>query len=195
MEYFLGLDLGQAADCTALVIAERLPTKPKRSFHLRHIQRFKLGTPYPTIVNEVKALTETKDLKGQCTLVIDQTGCGRPEYDLFVTARLSCPLSGVSIHGGDNTTREGRQWRVPKRNLVTTIQVLLQEQRLKIADVLPEALILLKELLNFCQKIDPLTAHDSYSAWREGGHDDLVLAKALACWITDHQLHVQSTSR
>jgi hypothetical protein len=26
------------------------------------------------------------------------------------------------------------------------------------------------------------TAHDSYEAWREGDHDDLVLATALACW-------------
>jgi hypothetical protein len=26
------------------------------------------------------------------------------------------------------------------------------------------------------------TAHDSYEHWREGDHDDLVLAAALACW-------------
>ena len=31
-------------------------------------------------------------------------------------------------------------------------------------------------------KIDPLTAHDSYGYAREGIHDDLVLAVALACW-------------
>ena len=31
-------------------------------------------------------------------------------------------------------------------------------------------------------QIDPLTAHDSYGAWREKEHDDLVLAVALACW-------------
>ena len=31
-------------------------------------------------------------------------------------------------------------------------------------------------------KIDPLTAHDSYGAWREGAHDELVLAVAVACW-------------
>jgi len=28
----------------------------------------------------------------------------------------------------------------------------------------------------------PQTAHDAYSAWREGQHDDVVLARALACW-------------
>ena len=31
-------------------------------------------------------------------------------------------------------------------------------------------------------KIDPLTAHDSYGAWREGAHDDMVLAVAIAVW-------------
>ena len=39
-----------------------------------------------------------------------------------------------------------------------------------------------KELLNFRQKIDPATAHDSYSHRREGDHDDLVLATAMSCW-------------
>ena len=40
-----------------------------------------------------------------------------------------------------------------------------------------------KSVVNFRQKIDPATAHDSYSAWRERDHDDLVLALALACWL------------
>ena len=39
-----------------------------------------------------------------------------------------------------------------------------------------------KELLNFRVKINISTSHDSYEAWREGDHDDLVLAVALACW-------------
>jgi hypothetical protein len=39
-----------------------------------------------------------------------------------------------------------------------------------------------KELLNFKRKINLKTGHDSYEHWREGDHDDLVLACALACW-------------
>jgi hypothetical protein len=60
--------------------------------------------------------------------------------------------------------------------------VLLQQARLQIAQNLPETPMLMQELLNFKVKIDPSTAHDSYSAWREQDHDDLVLALALACW-------------
>ena len=42
--------------------------------------------------------------------------------------------------------------------------------------------VLVKELLNFRVKINISTAHDSYEAWREGDHDDLVLSVALSCW-------------
>jgi hypothetical protein len=43
-----------------------------------------------------------------------------------------------------------------------------------------------QELLNFRVKIDPRTAHDFYEHWREGDHDDLVLATALACWFSEY---------
>ncbi len=59
----------------------------------------------------------------------------------------------------------------------------MQSERLKIAKRLPEAGTLRQELQNFRVKIDPKTAHDSYSHWREAEHDDLVLATALACWF------------
>jgi hypothetical protein len=42
-----------------------------------------------------------------------------------------------------------------------------------------------QEFLAFRVKIDPLTAHDSYGAWREGAHDDLVLAVAVAAWYAE----------
>ena len=43
-------------------------------------------------------------------------------------------------------------------------------------------------------KINLETAHDSYGAWREGTHDDLVLAVALALWTAqqgvDRTVHI-----
>jgi hypothetical protein len=56
------------------------------------------------------------------------------------------------------------------------------ERRPKVAEGLPLWPTLREELLNFRRKIDLKTAHDSYEAWRESDHDDLVLAAALACW-------------
>ena len=77
-------------------------------------------------------------------------------------------------------TTGGGGYHVPKRDLVTTLQVLLQSGRLKVASDLKLAKVLVDEMLNFKVKINVKTAHDSYEAWREGIHDDLVLAVALA---------------
>ena len=111
------------------------------------------------------------------------TGVGAPVVDMFVNAGLK-PI-GIYIHGGDRVTREGSTYRVPKRDLVGCLQVLLQNQRLKIAPG-PLSDILATEMLNFKVKIDPATAHDSYSTWREADHDDLVLSVALACWYGEN---------
>jgi hypothetical protein len=188
--YFAGLDLGQVTDPSALAVAERIQPKEGRAvYHFRYLERLKLGTPYPQQVAHVKGIIERPPLRHNTTLALDYTGLGRPVADMFSLVRMPCALYTVGIHGGDKAAwdEEDRSLvRVPKRDLVAVVQVLLQSERLKIAEALPEAKTLVKELLNFKVKIDPQTAHDSYSAWRENIHDDLVLAVALACWIGEH---------
>lgn len=191
--YSAGLDLGQATDYSALAIAERIPPPQpggKATYHVRYLERLKLGMPYPEQVAHVKRLLEMPPLKGHVTLALDYTGVGRPVADMFRQARIPCRLYLIGIHGGekvlwDDTDRS--LVRVPKRDLVAVVQVLLQSGRLKIAEALPEAQTLVKELLHFRVTIDPATAHDRYSAWRDGHHDDLVLAVALACWIGEEK--------
>ncbi|MGA2669918.1 MAG: hypothetical protein ABSF21_00650 [Dehalococcoidia bacterium] len=193
MTLFMGLDLGQAQDYTALSVVEAQPTKKKYwgngyepireieglpvSFNVRHLQRYTLGTSYPIIIEDV--VSKIKQFEGT-VLAIDHTGVGRPVFDLFERAGLH-PL-GITITGSDMAHGEGRQWRVPKRDLVGVLQVAVQGNRLKVAKELPDATTLVNELLNFRVKINLKTAHDSYEAWREGVHDDLVLSVALACW-------------
>lgn len=184
MAYLCGLDLGQAQDYSALVIVEAHETPAV--YDLRELRRFALGTPYPAIVTAVQSLLATAPLTRQCQLVVDATGCGRPVVDMFRQVPPgglpTGPVIAISIHGGDTVQHASAHYRVPKRDLVGVLQVLLQQQRLRIARSLPEAATLVQELLNFRVTIDPRTAHDSYAAWREGQHDDLVLATALACW-------------
>ncbi len=173
--FILGLDLGQARDYTALAIIE----KPEGAiYHVRRLERTR-GTPYPDVVSRVKEILEK--LPG-AALVVDATGVGAPVVDAFRQAGLK-PIA-IYIHGGDRVTRDGDTYRVSKRDLVGVLQVLLQNQRLKIARG-PLSDTLANEMLNFKVKIDPATAHDSYSAWREAEHDDLVLATALGCWFGD----------
>ena len=176
---FLGLDLGQAQDYTALSIltVDWTPDKPL-SFDVGYLQRYPLGTSYPVIVDDISS--KVNQLRGSC-LVIDHTGVGRPVFDLFNRAGLS-PI-GISITGGNEVHSEGREYRVPKRDLIGVLQVALQSGRLKIARELPEAATLIDELLNFKVKINSQTAHDSYSAWREADHDDLLLSLAMSSWF------------
>lgn len=93
--------------------------------------------------------------------------------------------AAVFITGGDTVHQDGKEYRVPKRDLVGAVQVLLQTERLKIASSLKEASTLTAELLAFKVNINA-KGYDrdgnDVGDWRENQHDDLVLAVALACW-------------
>ena len=192
----MGLDLGQARDYTALAIIEKVmpdgdvplyektepPMPPEPHVHVRYLERFPLGTPYPDVVRRVAGSKKELEKTSGSTvpLIVDATGVGVPVVELFREAKLR-PVS-VWIHGGENVTSEGRSFRVPKRDLAGVLQVLFQSGRIKVARSLREAETLMRELQAFRVKINLKTGHDSYEAWREGDHDDLVLAVALACW-------------
>ena len=62
--------------------------------------------------------------------------------------------------------------------------MLLQGDRLKFAAGLPEVKTLVGELLSFEVRITE-AGSDTYGAWREGAHDDLVFAVALAAWYAE----------
>jgi hypothetical protein len=185
MKFYVGLDLGQAQDYTALSVVEKVAIKITENqkspvsyeYQVRHLQRFKLGTPYPEIVTQVREMMAKLP---DSILVVDHTGVGRPVVDLFRASGMR-PIA-VTITGGDTVNQEAGLWRVPKRDLVGALTVTFQNGALKIAEALPEAKTLIDELLNFKVKINVKTAHDSYEAWREGIHDDLVLSVAMAIW-------------
>src|SRR5207302_6194521 len=76
--------------------------------------------------------------------------------------------------------RSGDNWLlVPKVNLVSQLQVLVQQQRILIAAELPLATLLRQELLDFRVKISQ-AGIDTYEALTESAHDDIVTALALA---------------
>ncbi len=190
--FFVGLDLGQSQDSTAIAVVERRLTKgefdhvayayrKEVGLYLRFLERPPLGTPYPDIVYRVAEVVQSSELAGRCRLVVDATGVGRPVVDMVRKARLGCSLMPVLITGGDTESQPDEYYRVPKRDLVVGLQVLLQDKTLQIAGKLPQGEELVKELMGMQVKLTG-SGHDQYGAWREGAHDDLVLAVALACW-------------
>jgi phage FluMu gp28-like protein len=177
--YTIGVDLGQVSDYTAVAVLEE---GPSRHYALRHLVRLR-NRPYPEIVNGIRLLV--RRLPGTPALAVDATGVGRPVVDMMKEARINADLYPVTITGGDAVTRDGLEYRVPKRDLCSCVAVLLQSGRLKIAREIPYAGTLQHELIRFRVKISP-DGHDSYAAWREADHDDLVLAVAVASWMSEH---------
>jgi hypothetical protein len=214
---YVGVDLGQQRDYTAISITEKvlLPTgtysrepyfdwdtqrtrwhsveQGKPEYRLRHLERPPLGTSYVDVVERIlELLGSLAKLDKELVLAVDTTGVGRPVADMLkrhlekwleTNRHVRLTTGWITITGGDSVTKaEGGGLRVPKRDLASAPLVLMQNGQLKIAAEMPLAETLRKELLSFKVKINISTAYDSYEAWREGDHDDLVLAVALACW-------------
>ena len=161
--------------------AVKAPEEPTR-LRCVGLYRWPLKTRYATVVNDIGAHLDRLRAAGEdVELVIDGTGVGVAVLELFDAAGIR--YTAVSIHGGQATTHEGKVWRVAKKSLVAALQVAAQNRTLTIDRPKSElAQALRAEMGNFRHTINPATAHESFAAWRESDHDDLVLALALACW-------------
>ena len=191
-EFFVGLDLGQAQDPSALAVLER-STAPDPAdatcdlthYAIPHLERWPLGTAYPAIIQRVVSLFAKPPLQN-ATLVVDHTGVGRAVVDLLRDAkaqgRLRANLKAVTITGGHAVSfADDGSFHVAKKHLVGALQVLFQSRRLRFARDLRLAEVFIKELNNFRVKMTAV-GNETYEAWREGDHDDLVLAVAIAAW-------------
>jgi hypothetical protein len=199
--YFVGLDLGQSQDYTALAVVQTVPVwiAEKRvhenHIHLRHLERFPLKTPYTEVADRVRALLtgppfsedevdpiRRRIAKPRVELIVDKTGVGVAVTDLLKERRLN--FTSVTITGmGQKVGSTGRrEYSVPKQDLVSALEVPFHKGTLKVAEGLALWPTLRSELLTFRRKQNTRTTHISYEHWRESDHDDLVLAAALACW-------------
>jgi hypothetical protein len=196
MSFYVGLDLGQSNDHTALAVVEKTKageTDDATDLHLRHLERYPLRTPYPEIVARVAALVEDPQLRNtylnrrlgrrileKPELFVDATGVGRPVVDLFKERGLR--YKAITITGGNKVTSVAGGYGVPKRDLIGGLEVPFHSGRLKVAAGLRLWETLRAELQTFRRKVSLTTGMDTYEHWRESDFDDLVLAAALACW-------------
>jgi hypothetical protein len=190
--FFGGVDFGLARDYTAIAVIERAElvgefdyeVRAKRKeveLRLRYLERIELGTPYPEVVERVVQVTRNGQLAGRCHLAVDGTGVGRPVVDLLRGARPRAILMPVTITSGQTETTGGEFYGVPKRDLIVGLQVLLQRGGLQIAAGLQFGRKLVEEMMAMEVRVSP-AGNEQYAAWREGTHDDLVFAVALAYW-------------
>jgi hypothetical protein len=186
--YYIGLDLGLPGEYSALTIVRQTRSEPEKVEDSRYecvaLTRYSPGTSYPAILSDVQDLLKKPPLNAETRLSLDETGAGRAVTELFKQAGLE-PVVITITAGFDTLAVDSLTYHTPKRDLVSSVQVLLQSGRLKIARRLPDAGILEKELLNFKFKV-PLNAADDFTYWREGAQDDLVFALCIACWTGEN---------
>ena len=206
MSFVIGVELGQVSDVTAIAVVQSLTLRflrsekireerwvsvrpvyqgpdgkevrehPPVNFALRHLERIPAGVSYPEIVSRVRSLHG--QLQKPVT-VLDATGVGKAAVELFRKSNVY--VSVFTLVAGDQVIRDGSNYRIPKRDVISSTQVLLQTGRLKIARSLPHAALLARELVNFRFKVGQDRSEDVLD-WREGPDDDLVLALAIAAW-------------
>jgi hypothetical protein len=187
-QFVFGLDLGQAQDFSALAMLEQTregPETPAR-YDCVHLHRWPLNTPYPKVVSDVAGMVSAPGVTDAC-LAIDGTGVGRPIVDLFIQANLSASIVPVLITAGHAARLAEDGYRhVSKVLLVGALRSLSDRKLLRFAKGLALAKTVEKELANFKTKIT-LAANETFACdWREGQHDDLVLATAIAAWVGEN---------
>ena len=160
----------------------------KRRYRVTFLERVRLGTPYPDIVDRVRQVARARELAGRCTLVMNATGVGAPVLDLLRRADLGCGIEPVILTGGERESHAGGVWHVPKRDLVSGLQTMLEKRELGLPKRLPAARELGKEIADMGVKVSD-RGRVSYGAWKAGEHDDLVVATALACWRAKWKEH------
>ena len=191
---YLAVDLGQANDPTAIAILSALPTiggketpLKKRELQCPVLERLPLRTSYPNIVKYVaKVKRDLEAGMSEVYLIVDATGVGRPVVDMFMEEGLA-PVA-LTITGGHEVTNGEEQWEVnvPKRDLISALQVSMHLGTMKIAKSLTFAETLRRELELFKIKVST-KGSVSLEAWREKDHDDLVLALAMAAWAATYE--------
>jgi hypothetical protein len=186
----LGLDLGQSIDHSALCGVEKVRLdvpvyRRKWRYVVRLLDEFPLGVSYPAQVKRACATLGHPALKGsRCG--VDYTGVGRPVYDMMKDARPPVLLYPVLTTSGHNTSYDPktREVHVPKTELVSLLQVLLQADLVNWHPTLAAAPRLKDQLAKFRVKITK-AKNQTFGA-EAGSNDDLVTALATACWLGEH---------
>src|SRR5688572_8317452 len=179
----VGIDVGQAHDPTAVCIASSIvsetlnpalaplfpTTKPR--VEVSHLERLKLGMPYPQQVDHLASLLLRDPMpRFNPSVLVDYTGVGRPVFDMFRERPALRWAEGVVITGGREIAAIPAGWSVPKAELVSKLQAMLHSGQLKIARSLPDAPVLVHELQDF--RVRYTDAGNAVFNAREGAHDD-----------------------
>lgn len=179
--YFIGLDLGLRVDYSAIAVVEKVMdavawSAPRYGgLRVRWLERVALGTPYGKVVDRVEEIAGHAEMGPECHLTVDATGVGAPVVEMIRRRRMECGVTAVTITGGMRAGGTSVDATVPRADLLGGLLVLLEKGELQIARGLAETPALVREMVSLRKD------------GKGEGHDDLVMAVALACWSAGKQ--------
>ena len=186
---YMGQDLGERVDPSALAIAEYVsaPTSTvdpatweplfRCSLALRHMESPPLGTEYPDVAARARQVAQHPRIAGRCTLVVDANGAGAGAMSLFKKPEFPAPLIAMIATGGQEARATEGGYNVPKPMLLDRLEYLLRTKKLRIA-VAPWTEPLIRELTMIKRELQP----SGYVTYSSPIHDDMVMALAMAAW-------------
>lgn len=212
VNYCIGVDLAQGgadASCISVIEQTEMVNGELPEYAVIHLERYRdrlapqiiperLGVIW-LMLQQMHAKREARrygsigagPLETPIRIAVDATGVGPFGVAPMIQAGFD-PIS-ILIHGGNAVTHPASdRYHVPKKDLAGVVGVLLGTNRLKIAKNMDHADRLKAELQNFRVKVSA-SGHESFAAgvggdaWREGAHDDLVLATAIGTWLMEHE--------
>lgn len=206
--FYLGLDLGQAADYSALAVLEEPIYCPQLGGWVSGSALTpELRDIYPRVGHLWAAQALTKPPLWLRSLVRYPLHTPYPEIVADVVRRLGTAprddaelvIDGTGVGAAvvdmfrysalpcafypviitSGVQQDGNH--VPKRDLIGAVQVAIQTRRLEPSQHTKEIETFLGEMQTYAIKLTD-KGHDTYNARGDSQHDDLVLAVALAVW-------------
>jgi phage FluMu gp28-like protein len=157
--FCVGVDLGKKRDHSAVAVVQ---LQSDGMVRLVHLHRFKLGTPYASVIGYVKALADRYQTVE--AIYVDQTGIGE-----YVTEDMTTVIENT--RGVVLTARK-------KEEVLSHLRELMQTSKLE----MPYDSQLIAEI--HCEKYELTKDGHTTFSHPEGTHDDKLWALALACIST-----------
>ena len=203
-EYAVIWDIAKNNDASAIQIYRRTPdfvgkdNVNQRMFTYSDLiwQTLWEQVPYTEQVERVYRLAESETLKNNHDLLLDGTGVGQAIADLARAKGLSLleivfsgGIKPQPLYMGDTDRRFGsgmdmkiqRGWSVPKVDMIDAAKVMMEQNRIRIADGIPFEEKFKNQLMHFQGKVNE-KGHIQYGNDAEAQHDDLVATFLIYCW-------------
>lgn len=192
-EWIIAIDIAKNHDRTAIVIARKSQEFLRDGRNISYLDVVDVQMieqlSYPDLARYVKKLDLHADLHGNNELIVDSTGVGEAVCDNMEDIGLS--PQRIIFTGGDNSTRHEMKssagfvyrttFNVPKTELIDTLQLTMQEGRVRIAPGIPFEKDIREQFAHFVGKMSK-SKNMIYGNDKDEIHDDLVCAFAMGAW-------------